>query len=492
MRNEVKVGVFIFLGILSLIFLTLQVNSLQDFNKKGYALYALIGDASGLAKKAKVKMRGVNIGNVENLTLEGNFVRLKFFIKDGIKIPKGSAVTLAQDNFLGGKYVKIIPSNSFTFYKPKEKITEYINTVSMDNVMANINSAVNDVKILVKKLNNTLDKNTMNNLKQTIQNIKDSSIVLKSILNTADKKFPALMDNANDLVLEYKKAGVTLNQKLPNILDKAYNFISEYKKTGIALNKKLPEVLDEVNTLLIKLNKASITINAKLDTLMEEYIKLGKNTNNILNDNKVEIKEAIAGAKNFFVSGGESFKKIDNYLSSLSKSQILVDIQSNYMVTDDYFKTSAHIAYLPVPTKYYILGVTSAKDYSNLSKVNLDHQEDKVYITAEYGKRFDDLLLRGGIIENTGGIGFDYFLNHDRFKLSGEVYDFNAVNDIRGNNPHLTFKGTYLYLKHIQFIGGIDNVLNTDARTFFLGVGVKFKDNDLKTILSGGATSFLK
>jgi len=116
MRNEVKVGVFIFLGILSLIFLTLQVNSLQDINKKGYTLYALIGDASGLAKKAKVKMRGVEIGNVEDLKLNGNNVKLKLFIQNGVEIPKGSSVTLAQDNFLGGKYVKIIPSNSFTFY----------------------------------------------------------------------------------------------------------------------------------------------------------------------------------------------------------------------------------------------------------------------------------------------------------------------------------------------------------------------------------------
>jgi phospholipid/cholesterol/gamma-HCH transport system substrate-binding protein len=225
---------------------------------------------------------------------------------------------------------------------------------------------------------------------------------------------------------------------------------------------------------------------------MDEYINVGKNANDILVDNKSGIKQAVASAKDFFVSGGESFKKIDNFLSSMNKSQILVDVQSNYMAKDDYFKTYAEISYLPVPTKYYIFGVTSSKDYSNLSTVNMDHQDNKIYITAEYGKRFDDMLLRGGIIENTGGLGVDYFLKHDRLKLTGEIYDFNAVNDVRGTNPHLTLKGTYLYLKHIEFIGGVDNILNTDARTFFLGVGVKFKDNDLKTFLSGGATSFLK
>ncbi len=467
MKNEVKVGLFIFLGLLSLMFLTLQVNSLQDFNKKGYTLYTIMADASGLTKKAKVKMRGVEIGNVEGLTLENSNVKIKLFIKKGVKIPKDSITTLTQDNFLGGKYVKIIPSQSYVFYKPEDVITKYINTVSMDDVMANVNTAVDDIKILIKKLNKTLDKKSIANIKETIANIKDSSKMLKSVLKTTDNKLPVLLNNANDLVLEYKKAGVTLNGKLPDIM----------KKTDM---------------LVAKFNKTGDIINAKLDKLMSEYIKLGENANGILRDNKHGIKNAVASAKDFFTNGGESFKKIDKYLSSLTKSQILVDIQSNYMARDDYFKTTASIAYLPVPTKYYILGVTSTKDYSNLSKTDLDHQENKVYISAEYGKRFDNILLRGGIIENTGGAGFDYFLDHDRVKLSTDIYDFNAVNDVRGDNPHLTFKGTYTYLKHIQFTGGVDNILNTDARTFFLGVGVKFKDNDLKTVLSGGASSFLK
>ena len=467
MRNEVKVGVFIFLGLLSLIFLTLQVNSLQDFNKKGYTLYALIGDASGLSKNAKVKMRGVEIGNVKDMSLDNSYVKLKLFIKKGVHIPKNSIVTLSQDNFLGGKYVKIIPSKNYISYKSNEVMSKFINTTSMADVMANINTAVDDIKVLIKKLNRTLDEKTISNIKETIKNIKDSSITLKSVLKSADQKLPTLLDNANSMVLEYKKTGVTLNRKLPGILNKA-------------------------DTLLTKFNKTGDILNSKLGKLMDEYIKLGKNANGILNDNKDGIKQAVKSAKNFFDNGGKSFEKIDNYLTSLTKSQISVDIQSNYMVKDSDFKTSAYIAYLPVPTKYYILGVTSSKDYTKPSKANLDHQKDKIYISAEYGKRFDDVMLRGGIIENTGGVGVDYFLNHDKIKLSSDIYDFNAVNDVRGDKPHVTFKGSYLYLKHIQFIGGIDNILNSGARTFFLGVGVKFKDNDLKTILSGGATSFLK
>jgi len=493
MKTEIKVGLFVFLGLLSLLFLTFQVNNVEDFKKEGYVVYALMNDASGVTKKDKVKLRGVNIGSVISMSLVNSGVKLKLLINKNVKIPEGSAVTLSQDNFLGGKYVKIIPaSESYGYVKPGETISKYIKNASMADVMTNINGAVDEIKVLIDKLNKTLDENTVLNIKETIKNVKRASQTLNSILQSADEKLPALMDNASATVSEYKKIGELLNEKLPLILNKTDSLLTRFDKTGSIINSKLPSIMKKTDSLLVKFNKTGDILNAKLDNLMDEYIKLGQNANSILADNKNGIKEAVASAKDFFVSGGESFKKIDNYLSSLTKSQILVDIQSNYMTRDDSFKTSAYISYLPVPTKYYIIGVTSSKDYSDLTTANADHQEDKLLISAEYGKRFDDLLLRGGIIENTGGLGMDYYMYHDKFKISGEIYDFNAVNDVRGTSPHLNFKGTYTYLKHIQFIGGVENILNSKARTFFLGVGVKFKDNDLKTILSGGATSFLK
>jgi len=485
--KEIKVGILVLLGIISLIILTFQINSLDSFNKKGYFLYAILPDVSGLNKKAKVKLRGVNIGNVESLELVDKGVKLKIFIKEGVKVPKNSVITLSQDNFLGGKFLKIIPSNSNDYYSENEVITNYLSITSMNNLMSNINLAINDLKVLINKLNNTLDDKAIKNIKDTVSNIKDSSIILKSVVESTNKKIPLLLDNANELVLEYKKAGATLNNKLPLLLDKTQIFLTKFNKTEDILSNKFLSVLNRTNYLIDKLENF---LNFKINTLIDEHIKISKKINNLLYKNESNVKKTINSAKDFFISGAKSFKKVDNYLGELQKSQVLVDIGSNYMMDGNYFKTSALISYLPDPTKYYTFGVTTTKDYSDEIKINKN--QNKVLITVEYGKRFNDLLIRGGVIENTGGIGIDYFLDKDRVKLSGEVYDFNAINDIRGDKPHLTLKARYLYLKHIQFIGGIDNILNQNARSFFLGVGVKFKDNNLKTVIGGGVSSFLK
>jgi phospholipid/cholesterol/gamma-HCH transport system substrate-binding protein len=200
------------------------------------------------------------------------------------------------------------------------------------------------------------------------------------------------------------------------------------------------------------------------------------------------IKDTIAYAGQFFKNGSESFRKIDELMNSIKKAQIDVNIYTQYMTRTDDYKTTANIIYLPNPTKYYIFGITSYRDYS----VSNPQKTSKVYVNAEIGKRYDNLLLRGGIIESTGGVGVDYFLDNDRIKFTTDLYDFNSENDIRGKNPHLDFRLTYLYLKHLELIAGVDNILNTKARTFFMGLGVKFRDNDLKPFLSGGVSSFLK
>ena len=467
MRVETKVGIFIFVAILSILYLTFQVKTLSDFNKKGYTLYAYINDASGLEKKAQVKLRGVKVGKVEDLKLDGNVVKLKLLIKNSVKIPVGSEITLTQDSMLGGKYVKIIPSNNTLFYSKNEIIKKYFAATSLNDLMNNVNSAVDDIKVLIGKLNKTIDDKSINNVHQILANVNAASLDLKELLKITKNKLPLVIDNANKLVLTYNNIGLKIDKKVPSILNKADTLLAKFNKTGDILNSKLPSAIDE-------------------------YKNLATTANTILKDNNTTIKAAINSANDFFTSGRDGFKKIDKLLSSVTRSQVKVEFNDKYMMKDSYSKTYAQIAYLPTPTKQYILGVTSSKDYSNLATVNQKHTQDKIYISAEYAKRFDNLLLRGGIIENTGGVGVDYYLNQDRFILSSEIYDFNAVNDIRGNNPHLNIAAKYIYLKHLEFLTGIDNILNSKATSLFLGMGIKFGDNDLKTLLSGGATSFLK
>ena len=486
MRTETKIGLFVFLGLLSLFILSIQVNSFSNFGKKGYDIYAYINNATGLEKNAKIKLRGVDIGFLKDKQLYNKEVKLKLFINKGIKIPKDSIISLSQDSMLGGKYIEIIPSNSNIFLKAGDSINKYKKIASFDEAVDSINAAAEEFKTLIHKLNNGIDKNSISNLQETLSNLKSGTQYFKDIL--AENR-----NNLKDTISGAKTMMFTINERLPKILKQVDDLSVEFKTTGKTINDKLPKIMAQLDDLTLEFKQTGITINQKLPDLMDRFGQLEDNATDILVTNKDSLHNAIASADTFFTSGGGAFDKLNDYFTSLTKSELDVDIATYQMTKDSYTQTRALVAYRPKPDKYYILGVTSTKDYTNSKYLSQDkHIKAKTFITAELGKRYDNVLLRGGVIDSTGGVGIDYFMDNDKIKLSAEVYDFNAVNDIRGDNAHARVEARYQMFNHINLYAGYDNFLNNQAANLFLGLGVAFSDNDLKTILSSGGSSLLK
>jgi phospholipid/cholesterol/gamma-HCH transport system substrate-binding protein len=485
MRIEIKIGIFVFLGLLALFGLSMQINSFSNYGKKGYEIYAFINDATGLRKDAKVKMRGVDVGFLKDKTLSNKNVKLSLFIEDGVKIPKNSIIMLSQDSMLGEKYIKVLPSNNDTYITRNGIIKKYKKVATFDEAIDSINSAANEFNKFMANLNDVLDENAKVDLKQTISNLKTSTENLKNILseNRVDLR---------DTIKGAKEMMNTINERLPKIMAQIDSLTAEFNQTGATINERLPKIMAQIDELSAEFKQTGKDINAKLPTLMNKFEKVEDNINEILVENKKPLNSAIVSADTFFSSGASTFDKLDDYFTNLAQSELDVEIGSYYMLSDGYAQTRAELAYRPKPDKYYILGVTSTNDYTNSTKFNAKHQDTKTYITAELGKRYGNILLRGGLIDSTGGLGVDYFMYDDALKMRAEIFDFNAVNDIRGNNAHARVEARYQLLKHINLYAGYDNFLNKDSANLFFGIGVGFKDDDLKTLLGSSGSSLLK
>jgi len=485
MKLEVKIGIFVFLGLLSLFILSMQVNSFSNYGKEGYKLYAYINDATGLRKDAKIKMRGVNIGFLEKKQLDNDHVKLTLFIEKGIKIPKGSIIMMSQDGMLAEKYIKVIPSDSIDFIPPKGLIKNYKKVATFDEAVDSINAAAQEFKVFMIKLNDIMDANTSADLKGTIANLKKATDEIRIILSENRKDLKETISGAREIM-------DTINKRLPNIMAQLDSLTAEFNQTGVIINKKLPKIMAQLDDLTAEFKQTGIDINEKLPTLLSKAEKIEDNITSILVENKQPLNNALNSADTFFSSGGSAFEKLDDYFTALAQSELDVEIGSYYMTKDGYAQTRAELAYRPKLDKYYIFGITSTNDYTDPAKFNKKHEKTKTYITAELGKRYNNLLLRGGLIDSTGGIGIDYFVYKDDLRLRAEVYDFNAVNDIRGSEAHARIEAKYKVLKHINFYLGYDNFLNKNAANIYLGLGVGFKDDDLKQLLGSSGGSLLK
>ena len=486
MKLEVKIGVFVFLGLLSLFILSMQINSFSNLGVDNkYPIYAYIDDATGLRKNARVKMIGVNVGQVVSKHLEGDKVKLELMINNDVKIPANSLLSLSQDSMLGEKYVKIIPLKSEQFIQKNGVIKKYQKVASFNEAIDSINSAAQEFKNVALKLNQTIDENTTKNIQLIVENFKESTILLKKMLNENRDSLKGTVNGANTML-------ATINEKLPKIMENVEFLTSEFKKTGTIVNGKLPQIMAHLDELTYQFKETGKSINKKLPILMTKLEKIEDNTTSILEENKDGLKNAISSADEFFGTGAKTFNKLDDYFSSLQQTELDVEIGSYYMMNDNYMQTRGEIAYRPKPDKYYIMGITATNDWSDPSQFNAKHQKTKTYLTAELGKRYNNLLLRGGLIESTGGVGVDYFMYNDKLRVKTDLYDFYAVNDVRGDNAHLRVEARYLTLQHLNFYAGVDNILNKDSLNLFLGVGIGFKDDDLKTIIGSSGGSLLK
>ena len=492
MKTEAKVGLFITLSLFFLFGLLSQLSSFDNLFKKGYPISAKINDGSGLKDKAKVKLKGVDIGYVEKVTLLDNDVVTKLIIDEGVKIPTDSTIVISQDSLLGGKFLDIKPGHSTETLKPNTLLSKEEQVSSIADASTSADDAFQEIKLLVHDLRDIFNKGGKNDIQETLANLREFSKLLASISKEDNQTIHEILTNANKSL---ENANVTID-KFARMSDEITKTSKEFSKVGKGINGDLPQIMARLDAITKYLESVSSTLDSKLPTTMDKFVKLEDNLNSTIEGNKDKLSSALTSVDGFFSESTETMQKVDKYLDSMIKSELHVEMRSDEVYDDGgYSKSHLNLTLKPDPSRYYMLGVTSGpsfeadKNFDRGYAGNKKHEGGKFLLSAQYGKRFDDLLFRVGLIEGQGGFGVDYFALNDTLKVSANMFDFNAVNDIRGENLNLTTTIRYQFFKHINAYVSANNILNSGANSVSAGLGVSFVDNDLKNLLGTAASS---
>lgn len=477
MKTEAKVGIFVFLGLCMLFLLSTRVNTLNSIGSEGYEVDAILDSAAGLEEFSKVKMRGVEAGYVKSLTLERGRVVARMFIYEGVSVPTDSMIVLAQENMLGGRYVEIQPGHAAQTISEQGTIDRQEQRAQLDETTQAIKEAADEFRMFITEAREIITPDTRDDLKQTFANLREVTDSLKVVISENRDNISSSIGELKEMAKSLRSAG----EKFGAMSDK-------FGVSADSINAKLPQIVNRLDTLI-----------ANADTILEENRQPLKNTVQNANEFFDEGKNAVQSVDSFFNEGKAVVQKLDAYLEEVRQSEIEVSMHVESLLDDSLTKSYFSVSYRPNPTKYYMLSVSGAEDYSLYDEAG-DFREPtrrddiKYRISAQFGKRYDDLLLRAGMIESSGGVGMDYFLLNDQVRAGLELYDFDGRNDIRGDNPHAKAYFRYSFLKHIDTYIGVDNFLNDDATNFFIGAGVRFVDDDLKTLVGtvSGAGGFLK
>jgi phospholipid/cholesterol/gamma-HCH transport system substrate-binding protein len=211
---ELKVGVFVFLGLAVLAALVIQFGRVGEGFKTYYGLTVRFPDASGLLKGSDVLLAGAKIGRVSEgprLARSGQGVDVPLRIYDYIKIPAGSKFAVGSSGLLGDRFVAVtMPPGEPTDFIAKNSAIDGTRETGLDDltregglVMGDLRVAVQNVNTTITRLNDqALSPENMQNLKASVEHLNTATAALAE----SSKKIDGVLEKADSTMGSAKKA----------------------------------------------------------------------------------------------------------------------------------------------------------------------------------------------------------------------------------------------------------------------------------------------
>jgi phospholipid/cholesterol/gamma-HCH transport system substrate-binding protein len=492
MSREARVGIFVLLGLIVLTFFTFRVSKWGLIAEKGYRLTVDFDTASGLEPKSDVKMAGVPIGKVEEIQLVGNRARLVLRIRQGIRIPIDSIGSIQTQGLLGEKYVEILPGKDMQRNLPAGgQVANTLSPVNLDEMVRKLSAIGDDVKKFSDSLSSTFGtEEGKKALGDILRDVRDTTASLRTVVQGNEKRFERILANVDRLSADLSDISATNKQDVRAT-------IANLRVFSDTLKRKLEEMSDRVSGVvgdnrenlkesIANLKTASARLDNTLDAAGKVMAKIDRGEGSLgklVNDNTAHasLTDALDG--------------VSRYVRKYDALHMTLVPWFEYQTKTSDWKYYLNLKIQPTADKYYLVGVVNdprgkRTDTSSFVSVGGNPPvetrvvsfEDKWKFNALLAKQFSRVTIRGGIMESVGGVGLEYDVVKDRFSVGADIFDFNRPEN---NRAHLKLYGNYDIVKNLFITGGADDVLNRNSqyRTFFLGFGIKFPDDDLKTVI---------
>jgi phospholipid/cholesterol/gamma-HCH transport system substrate-binding protein len=225
---EVKVGIFLLVGFLILLYLSLRVSKLERIQGEHY--FALFPTVSGLTKGAPVEVAGVVVGRVEEIKLEGKMAKVRFVLSKGVVLFEDAKATLRTHGALGDKFIEIDPGTSQKGpLKPGEVILSTYVTPDLDQLFLSLQKTAQGFADMGEALRDLMgEKETREAVKELVMNLRDSSREFKGFL----VKNRTRLDNTISNLESFSKSLNPLLDKASSGLDKMQSTLSSLEEVS--------------------------------------------------------------------------------------------------------------------------------------------------------------------------------------------------------------------------------------------------------------------
>jgi phospholipid/cholesterol/gamma-HCH transport system substrate-binding protein len=495
MSRLLKIGIFVLITGVGTVLYVMRTAETIDA-KETYLVDVFMDDASGLLVDTNVRLAGVAVGKIRAIQLFEGKAKLTLELSTDVKLYEDAKIVKTLESMLGVSAISVYPGEKVDApIRAGGIIQNSVSTSMMEQTFLGASTLTDEATMLIKELRKFLsDDGGYSTLKEILQTTRDMTkttgvlvernlVLLASAMQDISEITRRLNVSSRDDVEKLSailKSTADITDRIERLMANNEGNIQETLvnvKDSVAQARdsieKLDRALEQVHGVAAKINSGEGNLGKLIhdDKLYDKVVNITGNVEEYVNST-IGLDLQVAFQSDFLINQFDARNQFGLRLTPRGKDKY-------YSLA---FVDTPRLSMKEVITRTVITGATppDATDYT----IYETEKRRQLLINAQIARRFGLFTLRGGVLESTGGLGID-FQPHDKIALSAEIFDFGQTGA-----PFLRASGT-LYpffdpslsnpLNWIYLSGGVDNILHND-RDYFFGLGLRFRDNDLKGV----------
>lgn len=445
---EFKVGLLVIVVGSLIAVMSMQVSDDPSYLGRSKKAWFLLPNAGGLVKSSAVRSAGIPVGIIKNITLQDGMARVDITVRSDVPLTTSASIEVKAQGILGDKHVEVYPGSPTD--PPLEDSAQIYNIRdggSLDNVMGQVTDVMASLKEISKNLKEATseDGTRKHVLGRIVQNIEILTGDIAEMTRENKGKIGDIVDDVQDVTSSLRDV---MNDRSESGLKETW--------------KRLSNSMKNLEEITAKINNGEGAIG------------------------KLVSDESTAENVSSAIDG------LSGMMDTASRIQTAFDFRAEYLGEAAATKSYIGVKIEPGLDRYYYVAVvddpagvvetTRTQVTGTGGQSPADYTEKKTYqnkikFTVLFAKNFWDLTLKGGLIENSGGLGIDYYFFRRKLKFSLEAFDFGKTN-IRSALSYSVYRGIYV-------TAGINDALNKGGvQSSYLGAGLFLTNDDLKLLLT--------
>jgi phospholipid/cholesterol/gamma-HCH transport system substrate-binding protein len=461
-----------------------------------YVVHAFVDDATGLATHSRVTIAGIPVGSIDKISLDyggagpGGPGRARIDVRVGkdTVLYKNARLGIKSASLLGENVVVLTPGTDMPPLKDGDEIGTMPNAKSVEDLKEQIGRIADLIQAVAQQLAQSVGTDQGGqNMRAILQNLADATDAMNQTIRENRTLIHETLNNVNTITAQSQPQIEKILENVRVITEDVRVLVAQQEPNGRG---------GEVRDTIVRLNNASKSLESALVHIdhISERIDKGEGTIGRLTKDETLINEVQGVAEG-----------VNDYVGNISRLQTIVGLRSDYNFLANTIKNYVELRLQPREDKYYLIElINDPRGKTSFTQQDVDTTDprapahyrtitttttDAFRFSIMFARRLGPFTGRFGIKESTGGIGLDVHLLQDKFELANDLFGFGE--EIQ---PRYRFWLGYEFIKRLWLLGGADHVFLSSRRDYFIGLQLRFTDDDLKTILpfSGSAAGVSK